>query len=221
LGLTAKPDVTTGVALLRPAFAVMIDRCRRVVDVEGDATFLPGALAVAGGDGGELARAAIAAWWVSWRVVCSRVPLGVGLEVVGSDDQPQVGAVGVGWIAVQVRGMGWLDTGRSRAGFGYLPRDRHRTRGAVRGFVQRDGPDRGGKPGDVLVLHVLNTRGEGDIAPFVDRLNQLSGGTLKLAVQNKWERQITTADGDAIAALRRARRTSASSTTVSVRPGRC
>jgi hypothetical protein len=67
------------------------------------------------------------------------------------------------------------------------------------------GTDRtgGGKPGDVLVLHALNTRGEEDIAPFVDRLNQLSGGTLKLAVQNKWERQITAADADAMAALRK------------------
>src|SRR5215472_10812696 len=42
------------------------------------------------------------------------------------------------------------------------------------------GTDRTGgrKPDHVLVLNVLNTRGAEDIAPFLDRLAQVSGGTM-------------------------------------------
>jgi TRAP-type C4-dicarboxylate transport system substrate-binding protein len=63
----------------------------------------------------------------------------------------------------------------------------------------------GTKPPAVQTLHVLNTRGEEDIAPLQERLGQLSGGTLKLDVANKWERQNPTADVDAIRALQAGR----------------
>jgi TRAP-type C4-dicarboxylate transport system substrate-binding protein len=60
----------------------------------------------------------------------------------------------------------------------------------------------GAKPPAVRTLHVLNTRGEEDIRFFQDRLATLSGGTLKLEIENKWERQKPSADADAINALR-------------------
>jgi TRAP-type C4-dicarboxylate transport system substrate-binding protein len=63
----------------------------------------------------------------------------------------------------------------------------------------------GAKPPAVHTLHVLNTRGEEDIAPFQERLSQLSGGTLKLDVEHKWERQNPSADVDAIHALQAGR----------------
>jgi TRAP-type transport system periplasmic protein len=59
----------------------------------------------------------------------------------------------------------------------------------------------GKKPVSVRVLHVLNTRGGEEIAPFVDRLAELAGGALALDVENKWERQNPSADADAIRAL--------------------
>src|SRR5262249_4829629 len=59
----------------------------------------------------------------------------------------------------------------------------------------------GRKPGHVLRLHVLNTRGEEDIAPFLDRLAELSGGSIRLDVENKWERQNPSADADVIKAM--------------------
>jgi TRAP-type transport system periplasmic protein len=63
----------------------------------------------------------------------------------------------------------------------------------------------GAKPPAVRTLHVLNTRGEEDIKPLEDRLTTLSGGALKLDVENKWERQNPSADVDAISALRAGR----------------
>lgn len=63
----------------------------------------------------------------------------------------------------------------------------------------------GTKPVAVRTLHLLNTRGEEDIAPFQERLGQLSGGTLKLDVENKWELQNPSADVDAIRALQAGR----------------
>jgi TRAP-type C4-dicarboxylate transport system substrate-binding protein len=60
----------------------------------------------------------------------------------------------------------------------------------------------GRAPVPVRVLHVLSTRGEEDVRPFLDRLGQLSGGALQLEIQHKWERQNPAADVDVIGALR-------------------
>src|SRR5690348_2182281 len=55
------------------------------------------------------------------------------------------------------------------------------------------------------VLHVFNTRSSAEVQPFVDKVVALSGGGLKLAVDDEWERGSTLSEVDAIRAVQAGR----------------
>jgi TRAP-type transport system periplasmic protein len=64
----------------------------------------------------------------------------------------------------------------------------------------------GGEKGPpAVVLHVLNTRAGEELQPFVDKVNELSEGSLRLEVENKWHKTSLSSERDAIHATQAAR----------------
>ncbi len=63
----------------------------------------------------------------------------------------------------------------------------------------------GAKDQHPVLLHVLNTRGAGEIRPFADKVADLSKGALRLTLDNKWEGRSTTSEPDAIRAIQAGR----------------
>jgi len=60
----------------------------------------------------------------------------------------------------------------------------------------------GAKARHVRELRVLDTRSATEVAPFADRVEQVSRGRLRLAVVDKWERGSASSDVDAVRAIR-------------------
>jgi TRAP-type C4-dicarboxylate transport system substrate-binding protein len=60
----------------------------------------------------------------------------------------------------------------------------------------------GAKPATVVALRIVNTRDAQELQPFTDKVAELSGGTLKVTGTGQWGSGSTTAEADAIKAVR-------------------
>lgn len=67
--------------------------------------------------------------------------------------------------------------------------------GSCTSSVDRAG---GAKSGHPLVLHVLNVRSSAEVQPFVDKVTEMSSGTVRIDTVNEWKKLSTTSEIDAI-----------------------